>query len=108
MNRVGEGSEVDMPKHIQARAAEDAEEERVVRKLASSRHGPADVIRRAQIVMASWEGKTTQSIAHELNCHPQTVRERVTRFNKQGIEGLSDAPGRGRKPRLTEIERSII
>jgi hypothetical protein len=33
-----------MPKHIRARAAADAEEEQVVRQLAKSRHGPADVI----------------------------------------------------------------
>jgi transposase len=97
-----------MPKHIQARQAASAEEERVVDKLANSRHGPADVIRRAQMVAGSWEGKTVQVIALELNCHPQTVRERITRFNEQGIEGLEDAPGRGRKARLTEQERSTI
>src|SRR5689334_6764344 len=97
-----------MPKHIQARSASNAEEEEVVRRLASSRHGPADVIRRAKMVVKSWEGKNTQTIADELGCHPQTVRERVTRFNGLGIEGLQDASGRGRKARLTERERSII
>src|SRR5258706_9742671 len=108
MRRVVKGDEVDMPKHIQARPAADAEEARVVGRLAGSRHGPADVIRRAQMVVASWEGKTTQEIALELDCHPQTVRERVQRFNVLGIEGLQDAPGRGRKARLTEQERSTI
>ena len=75
-----------MPKHIQARPSADRVEERVVRKLASSRHGPADVIRRARMVVASWEGKTTQAIAQALECHPQTVRERVTRFNELGMK----------------------
>jgi transposase len=60
------------------------------------------------MVVASWEGKTAQTIARELDCHPQTVRERVTRFNELGIEGLQDAAGRGRKARLTEQERSTI
>ena len=60
------------------------------------------------MVVASWEGKTTQDIALELDCHPQTVRERVSRFNERGIEGLQDAPGRGRKVRLSEQERSTI
>jgi DNA-binding NarL/FixJ family response regulator len=82
-----------MPKYIHARAAADAGEERGVRKLASSRHGPADVIRRAQMVVASWEGKTTQVIARDLACHPQTVREHVSRFNELGLDGLQDAPG---------------
>jgi transposase len=108
MGRVYGEAVADMPKHIQARPAGDGEEERVVRKLASSRHGPADVIRRARMVVASWEGTTTQAIAVALECHPQTVREHVRRFNELGIEGLQDAPGRGRKARLTEAERSII
>ena len=97
-----------MPKHIQARAARDAAEEGIVRKLAASRHGPADVIRRAQMVVASWEGKSTQTIADELGCHAKTVRVRVGRFNALGIDGLQDTPGRGRKTRLTEAERSTI
>lgn len=97
-----------MPKHIVARSATDAEEENTVRKLAASRHGPADVIRRAGMVVKSWEGKDTRTIAAELGCHPQTVRERVTRFNTLGVDGLQDASGRGRKARLTENERSTI
>jgi len=97
-----------MPRYIQARPAEGEEEERHIRKLAGSRHGPADVIRRAQMVVGSWAGKTTHEIAHELECHPQTVRERLTRFNAMGLEGLEDAPGTGRKARLTECERSAI
>jgi hypothetical protein len=43
-----------------------------------------------------------------LHCHPQTVRIHVARFNQRGIEGLGVQPGSGRKPRLTEAERSVI
>jgi transposase len=60
------------------------------------------------MVVKSWEGKTTRTIADGLDCHPKTVRVRVARFNALGIEGLHDAPGRGRKARLTEPERSTI
>src|SRR5260221_7666949 len=97
-----------MPKRIQARPATDAAEEGIVGRLAASRHGPADVIRRAKMVMKSWEGKNIQVIANELDCHPKTVRVRVARFNAVGLDGLQDAPGRGRKARLTEQERSTI
>lgn len=97
-----------MRRRVQARPATDAAEEGIVGKLATSRHGPADVIRRARMVVKSWEGKNTQTIADELGCHPKTVRVRVARFNALGIEGLQDAPGRGRKARLTEQERSTI
>lgn len=97
-----------MPKVLVARLPIDAVEERAVRKLATARHAPGDWIRRAQIVVASWEGAPTKAIAAELGCHPQTVRERLHRFNTNGLDGLGDRPGSGRRPRLTETERSRI
>jgi hypothetical protein len=36
------------------------------------------------------------------------VRERLVRFNAEGVDGLGDLPGSGRKPRLTEAERSRV
>ncbi len=60
------------------------------------------------MVVESWVGKTPDRIAQQMHCHPQTVRLHVARFNQQGIEGLGVQPGSGRKPRLTEAERSII
>src|SRR5690349_8957871 len=91
-----------MPKLLFARAAVGAEEERKVRKLAASRHAPADWIRRARMVVRSWDGLRTTAIAAELGCQPQTVRERLARFNADGLDGLGDRPGAGRKRRLTE------
>jgi transposase len=97
-----------MPKLLSARPAKDAEEEGQVRKLASSRHAPGDWIWRAHMIVRSWEGQRTAAIAAELGCHPQTVRERFHRFNAEGLDGLGDRPGAGRKPRLQEAERSAI
>jgi transposase len=97
-----------MPKLLTARAPEDAHEERKVHKLAGSRHAPGDWILRARIVSLSWKGLRTARIAEELGCHPKTVRKRLHRFNAEGIDGLGDRPGAGRKPRLTEDERSRI
>ncbi len=97
-----------MPKQVKARTAQDEREERAVRKLARSQHAPADWIWHARMVVESWAGKTPDQIAAELHCHPQTVRIHVARFNQQGIDGLGVQPGSGRKPRLTEAERSII
>ena len=97
-----------MPKHVKARAALDEREERAVRKLARSRHAPADWMWHARMVVESWAGKTPDQIAQEMHCHPQTVRLHVERFNQQGIDGLGVQPGSGRKSRLTEAERSVI
>ncbi|MDR7304503.1 helix-turn-helix domain-containing protein [Haloactinomyces albus] len=97
-----------MPKLLSARAPVDGAEERQIRKLAGARQAPADGIRRAQIITASWQGLRTGAIAARLSCHPQTVRERIVRFNAEGVDGLADRPGAGRKLRITEAERSRI
>lgn len=97
-----------MPKLLFARAARDAGEERQLRKLAGARHAPGDWITRARIVVFSWDGLRVSSIAERLGCHPETVRRRLHRFNAEGIDGLGDRPGPGRRPRLSEAERSRI
>jgi transposase len=104
---TGEGVE-DVPKLLRARAPEGLEEERKIRKLAGSRHAPGDWIIRARIVSLSWQGLRTAKIAEKLGCHPKTVRTRIHRFNTEGIDGLGDRPGAGRKPRITQEERSRI
>jgi transposase len=88
-----------MPKILRVREPQDEKEERWVRKLAASRHGPADWIFHAQIVVRSWDGKRVEAIATELDCSSQTVRRRLHRFETEGIEGLGDHPKSGR-PRL--------
>src|SRR5512142_361755 len=97
-----------MPKQVKARAAQDEQEERTVRKLARSHHAPADWKFHAQMVIESWAGKTPNEIATELKCHSKTVRIHLARFNEEGISGLGMRQGAGRKPRLTERERSRI
>ena len=97
-----------MPKILRARPACDEQEERWVRKLAASRHGPADWIVHARIVVRSWDGERVETIAQELNCSPQTVRRRLHRFDVQGIEGLGDRPRTGRPRRLTAEDDSRI
>lgn len=97
-----------MPQLLRARAAVDAEEERKIRKLAASRHAPGDWIVRARMVARSWDGLRTGAIAAELGCHPQTVRERLARFNAAGLDGLGDRTRAGRRRRLTEAERGLV
>jgi transposase len=97
-----------MPKLLFARPPLDDQEARQMRKLTGSRHAPGDWIGRAKMIVRSWERKRTTTIAWDLHCHPQTVRERIIRFNAEGVDGLGDRPGAGRKPRLTEQERGSI
>ena len=97
-----------MPKLLRARAPQDSAEEQKVHKLANSRHAPGDWIMRARMIARSWDGLRTTQIASQMRCHPQTVRERIHRFNEEGLDGLGDRPGAGRKRRITETERSVI
>lgn len=97
-----------MPKIQQARQPLDENEERQVRRIASSRHDPCDWVLRARIVTRSWDGERVNVIASNLCCSTQTVRRVLHRFNEEGFEGLEDRPRPGRKPRLTVIERHRI
>ena len=82
-----------MPKLLFAPAALDEKEERRIRKLAGSRHAPGDWMLRARMLVRSWEQKRTTANAQKLGCHPQRVRERITRFNAGGIVGLARSSG---------------
>jgi transposase len=97
-----------MPTYLTARPAQEINEERQVRKLAHSVHAPADWVVHAKMVVRSWEGQRVRQIAQALSCHSQTVRDRLQAFNERGLEGLGTKPGAGRKPRLSEQERSVI
>jgi hypothetical protein len=97
-----------MPKLLPARAPLDDKEERQVRKLAGSRHAPGDWIRHAGMIARSWDGLCTSAIAAELGCHPESVRERPAHLNAEGLDGLGNRPGAGRKPQLTKGERRLV
>src|SRR2546423_14082872 len=83
----------EMPKHVKARAAQDMQEEGMVRKLAKSHHAPADWKFHAQMGLSSWAGKPPNEIATELGCHPQTVRIPLVRFKAGGAGFAGQATG---------------
>ena len=97
-----------MPKLLFARPPIDAVEERKIRKLAGARHAPADWIRRARIIAMSWDGVRVPAIAAALGCSQKAVRYRLARFAAEGLDGLGDRPGVGRKPRISQAQRSQL
>src|ERR687898_3530584 len=97
-----------MPKLLFARPPLDAVEERRIRKLAGARHAPADWIRRAQMIAMSWDGLRVPAIAAALGCSQKAVRHRLARFAADGLDGLGDRPGAGRKPRISQDQRSRL
>lgn len=64
---------------------------------------------RARMILAAAAGKGTKAIAEEMGTRPARVSKWRARFAKEGIKGLSDAPGRGRPRRYTrETERRVL
>lgn len=96
-----------MPALVFARRAVDGDELARVRKLAAARHAPADWVLRARIVALSWSGLTVPQIAEQVGCHPRTVRQRLHRFNCDGVPGLGDREGRGRRPMVRIPSRLV-
>jgi len=67
------------------------------------------LVQRARIVLESAAGRMTREIAHSLALRPATVSKWRTRFAKQRIEGLSDAPRNGGNQKYDEAtERRIL
>jgi transposase len=97
-----------MPKRLQARPATDDAEDQLIRRLAGARTATFDTVLRSRIVVLSWQGLETARIAAEVRCHPKTVRERISRFNEDGVSSLTERPKVGRKRRLTDEDRQRI
>ena len=58
--------------------------------------------RRSEIILLNAEGLTQQQIAERLAISRLQVNRWVGRFARDRLAGLSDAPGRGRKPWLAD------
>src|ERR671929_417680 len=77
---------------------------------AALRAPDACAVRRAQIVLASAEGRRPRVIARELRCAVQTVRNGIRAFNAGGLAALTAGSSRpkGAAPGLGEAERERL
>lgn len=71
----------------------------LLRRVRSGKTSQRDCLR-ARIILLRSEGRKQQDVADELNVSHVIVSKWTRRFMEQGLEGLRDAPGRGRKPSL--------
>lgn len=83
---------------IELTAQERAE---LQRRLRSSTTSQRDAMR-ARIVLLRAEGRSEADVAKTINVSVNTVSLWSGRFQLGGLEGLADAPGRGRKPSLPD------
>jgi transposase len=65
-------------------------------------------VQRARIILACADGLSQAEAARRVGVRRRIVTKWCGRFRQQGLAGLTDARGRGRKPSLPEDRRAII
>ncbi len=66
------------------------------------------LVLRIEIVLAAAEGLNNDEVARRCGCSERTARLWCNRWLEQGLEGLKDAPGRGRKPTYIGDEEAKV
>jgi transposase len=84
------------------------EEQTTIERLIHARTVPAGKLKRAQIVWLANQGLPTPEIAARVQVSERMVRNRLHRFNEQGLQGLEEAPRSGRPVTYTPEEVSSI
>lgn len=74
-----------------------SEEDKTLQELSLADNVPRRVKMRAMALRLNGEGLTVPMIARHLHIHEHTVRATLRRWEKLGLGGLWEAPGRGGK-----------
>src|SRR6266480_4592555 len=72
------------------------EEDTTLEQLLHARNTPVGKLKRAQIIWLACKGLAPPEIAKQLKVSERMVRNRLHRFNEQGLLGLEEAPRSGR------------
>jgi hypothetical protein len=74
------------------------EQREELERMVRSRSVAAGLQRRARAVLAIADGKTFRQARQDLDLSDKHLRKWCRRYLAEGIDGLKDRPGRGRKP----------
>jgi transposase len=85
-----------------------AEERQALEQLAASRTAQARFVERAQILLASADGRPPSQVARDLGVSRPTVYTWIHCFNEQGLHGLEDRPRAGRPHTYTAEQRAEV
>lgn len=85
-------------KHLEATVEERIELRHRVRAATTPQRDSV----RARIILLRLRGEKVEEVARQLGVSVACVCKWSSRFEMQGLEGLKDAPGRGRKPSLAK------
>src|SRR5437667_317260 len=84
------------------------DEEVTIQQLLRSRTVPAGYYVRALIIHFSRQGETPAQIARRLEHKFDNVVKWIRRFNEEGLAGLNERPGRGRRAKIKESEALAV
>lgn len=79
-----------------------------VERLLRSRTIPVGIYQRVLMVHWSRQGESPSQIARRLDHKFDNVRKWIRRFNAEGLAGLEERPGRGRKPQFTQADALAV
>ena len=94
-----------MPEFVRPLGPEEA---KTIQQLIRSRTVPAGIYQRALIILWSSEGLTPSDIATRLPMKWDNIVKWIRRFNQEGLAGLQERPGRGRKPQFQETQALAV
>lgn len=84
------------------------DEDRTLKELELANQVPRRTKQRASMLRLNSRGKTVKEIALYVECASSTVRQTIHRWQSQGLAGLWEAPGRGKKATWTEEDWSAV
>jgi transposase len=96
-----------MPRPI-ARIDLTDEQHQSLTELATRPTTPQRAALRARIILGCAQGLSQVAIAAQQGVRRRIVSKWCRRFQRRGLAGLTDAPGRGRKPSLPEEQRARV
>jgi transposase len=84
------------------------EEQRVIKKLATSQTASVRLVQRAKVIHLASQGQTIPRIMEQLQMTERIVRKWWKRFEQQGLPGLEDAPRPGAPSRYTAENKARV
>jgi transposase len=85
-----------------------AEEDRTLFELSCADQVPRRTKQRAMALRLNAHGWNVPQIAEYLDWAQQTVRQTIKRWQLQGLGGLWEAPGRGKKRSWHEVDWQVV
>lgn len=93
---------------VAVRGILNEEEDRTLSELRLATNVPQRTRDRAHMVRLNAQGWNAPAIADIFECCDHTVRATLRRWQKLGLGGLWDAPGRGDKPKWQEADLQYL